>query len=189
MRFAAVRVKLVLSHDQNAVVVWAPLVGSREARSALGNRAVAHQFNRPEGPPFIPNPGAITRRNHVIKEMKIDEAIGAMQQVAGFARVLVGTKVGGSALRFRGGCDPSARHHFGNELHALAMIVARESVWNCLFEKIVRALGDTAAQLPGHRVMIDFSSGWIGSLLINTRFSKGQGVRIGSVPAAMLDVH
>src|SRR5215471_19318305 len=93
MRLAADRVEFFLGHDQNPVITRAPFVRCREPRGALGNGAVANQFDRSDAYPFIAKPGAVARSNHSVEVMKIDEAVGAMQQIACFPGVLIGAKV------------------------------------------------------------------------------------------------
>src|SRR6266480_3643397 len=121
--------------------------------------------------------------------MKIDEAIGAIKQIARFIGVLIGAKIRRTALRFGGGSNSRARQHFRNELHALAMIVAREILWNGFIEESVAALRDSPRQFSCRRIAIDFAAWRIRGLFVNPRLSKREGIRIGGMPAAMFDVH
>src|SRR5215472_7176857 len=104
--------------------------------------------------------------------MKVDEAVGSMEQVAGFSRILIRAKVHGRTLRFGRGSDSRARHHLGNQLHAFAVIVAREILRDGFFEKSVGAFRYATRQLSCGWVAIDFASRRIGSLLVNTGLAK-----------------
>jgi hypothetical protein len=116
--------------------------------------------------------------------MEIDEAIGTIEKITGIASVLVSAKIVGSALGFMSGRDSRAGQHFGDEFHALAVIVAREIVGNDVFKKLLGVLGDTAVQFSGRGVVIDFAAGWIGCLVIDGRLLKGKGICIYGVSAA-----
>src|SRR5215470_619448 len=112
-----------------------------------------------------------------------------MEQISGFARILIRAKVHGRALRFGRGGDSRAGHHFRNELHALAMIVAREILRDGFFEKSVGAFRYATRRLSCGWVAIDFASRRIGSLLVYTGLPKRERIRVCGVTASVLDVH
>jgi len=121
--------------------------------------------------------------------MEIDKAVGAIKQIARLVGVLICKQVCRRALGFGGRGDSRARQHFGNEFHALAMILAGKTLRNGFFKESVGAFRNTARRFPRRRVAIDFSSRRIRSLLVNPGFSKRERIRIGRVAAAMFDVY
>src|SRR5260370_10295869 len=104
------------------------------------------------------------------------------------ASVMVGEKISGSALRFGSGSDSGFGEHFGDELHALAMIVTREILRDGLVKESLRALSNAAAQFSSSRVVIDFPAGGIRRLFIDPRSSKPEGICIDGVAAAVNDM-
>ena len=189
MRFVAVRVQLFLRHHQNAVVIGTAFIGNRKPRSALRNRAVANQLHGAHTDPLVAEPRADARLDHRIDVAVIDETVGAIQQVAGIPGVLISTKIIGSALRFMSGGDSGFGKHFGNEFDALTKVVAVEMGWNHFLKKCVRALGDAAARFSRCPVAIDLSAGRVGGFFVDAGLSKRQGIRIGGVAAAMLNMN
>src|SRR5438445_13002660 len=68
MRFEAVRVQLLLGHHENAVVVRTAFIGDREARGALGTRAVANHLHGTDANPLVTKTGANAPIHHQIHE-------------------------------------------------------------------------------------------------------------------------
>src|SRR5439155_7014122 len=124
-----------------------------------------------------------------IDEPVVDEAVGGIEQIAGIARVLISAKIGRRALRFRRGRDSSCREYFGDQLHALAMIVAREIARKDFLEESLSALGDAAAQSSCGRIVINFPARRIRCFLVDSRLSQRKRIGVDGVAAAMFDVY
>src|SRR5207253_8052333 len=68
---------------QNSVVIGTPLIRDREARGALRNRAVANHLHGTDANPLVTKTGANARIDHRIDVAVVNEAVGAIEQVAG----------------------------------------------------------------------------------------------------------
>jgi hypothetical protein len=149
VRFAAVRVELVFGDNENAVIVGAPFVGIREARGAFGDGAIADHFHGAHTDPVVAEAGADSGGEHGVDVTGVNEAVGAEEENAGFAGLLIGEKVGGSALGFVSGSDAGTGEHFGDELDAFAVIVTREILWQDFVDEVLSSFGNTTGESTG----------------------------------------
>ncbi len=169
MRFAAIGIKLVLGHHENPVVVGAAFIRDRKARGAFRDRAVADQLHGADTNPLVAEACADPGLDHRIDKPVVDEAVGAKEQIAGIAGVLISAKIRGIALGFSRGGDSGPGEHFGDELHPLAMIVAREIAREGFLKERLSAFGNAAAQFSRDRVVIDLPARRIRGLIVDSR--------------------
>src|SRR5215472_1978491 len=187
MGLAAVGVEFVFGHDQDAVVVRAAFVGNRDAGGAFRDRAVADELHGANTDPVVTETGAHAGSDHGIDVGIADKAVGTIEKFAGIAGVLIGDKVGGIAVGLVSGGDARFGEHFGDELHAFAVIVTGELIGNGFFDQLVGAFGGATGEFAGGGIVIDFSAGWVRSLVGDAGFLERQRIAIARVAAAMFD--
>src|SRR5579863_445028 len=187
VRLARIRVQLLFTLDQDAVIVGPSDVGLRKPGGPFRDGSVAHQLDRSKPDTVVTKSGADARGAHALEKLILDKAINAKEQLTGLARVLIGQKIFGSGFGIvhRGYALP--HHHLGDQLDALAHLIPREIGWQEFAEWGCGVFPQTAGQPAGRRIAIELAARRIGNRVAYLGPLQSGRVDIGRVPAAVLD--